>query len=70
MTDATLLQNPELLLKWSASLDYQRLSFDDFVLRRESDHQTERGSDDLGSSCADAAGHSVRVPSRVAQPSR
>ena len=66
MTDARLLANPELLLKWSASLDYRRLSFDQFV------HQTERDSDELGSgsSCADAAGHSVRVPSRLVPSSR
>lgn len=56
MTDATLLQNPELLLRWSASLDYRRLSFDQFV------NQTERDTY-VGpyESCADDAGHSVRV---------
>lgn len=61
MTDAALLQNPELLLAWSASLDYQRLSFDEW-------HQTEGSIDDstYGSS-ADAAGHSLRVAEGLEQ---
>jgi hypothetical protein len=65
MTDARLLQNPELLLKWSASLDYRRLSFDEWI------HQTEGDPDEFsGSSCADAAGHSVRVSDRLVPSSR
>jgi len=50
------MQNPELLLGWSASLDANRLTFHQYV------DQTE-GSEHVDSfrSCADDAGHSVRV---------
>ena len=62
MTDARLLSNAELLLRWSASLDYNRLAFDNFV-KEEFDELS-------GSSCADAAGHSVRVSDRLVPSSR
>ena len=57
MTDAELLQNPELLLKWSASLDYRRLSFDEFV-----DHQTEGETDESGG--AEFSVHVRHMPGR------
>jgi hypothetical protein len=62
VTDARLLSNAELLLRWSASLDYNRLAFDDFV-KEEFDELS-------GSSCADAARHSVRVSDRLVPSSR
>jgi hypothetical protein len=55
MTDALLLREPELLLQWSASLDFTRLSFDQWL------DQTGGSNVDPYESCADDAGHSVRV---------
>ena len=62
MTDASLLTNPKLLLLWSASLEYEALTFDEWLARYQAegkDHDPTYGS------CADAAGFSVRVAERT-----
>lgn len=59
MTDARLLKNKDLLLGWSASLNHQRLSFDEYAALLD-----KEAADDpfiTGGSCADDAGFSVRV---------
>ena len=65
MTDARLLQDSKLLLAWSAALEYEAVTFDEWLDRlRDDDYQTEGSLNDrLGTfrSCADDAGHSVRV---------
>jgi hypothetical protein len=68
VTDARLLSNAELLLRWSASLDYNRLAFDQWL--EATDFVKEEFDELSGSSCADAAGHSVRVSDRLVPSSR
>lgn len=62
MTDARLLCNPEVLLRWSASLDYRRVTFDQW-LASEQWWENQTGGFDVGpyEPCKDNAGHSVRV---------
>ena len=69
MTDAELLQNPELLLRWSASLDYRRLSFDRWLEAATSpegdqfvDRQTEGEPDESGG--AEFSVHVRHMPGR------